>query len=74
MVKIYVALAAAVTLGLAFVATYQLGYSHGADGVRAKIAQEVREKLNAAQTADDTTTRCLADPTCRLSNDGLRRD
>jgi hypothetical protein len=53
---------------------YEVGRSHGGASVRADIAKEVRKKLNAAQTADDATTRCLADPQCRMSNDGYRRD
>ena len=53
---------------------YEFGRSHGVAAERARIAQEVRKKLNAAQTADDATTRCLADAQCRLSNDGYRID
>lgn len=68
----YALVAAGVLFALA--TSYEFGRSYGAASVRAQIAKEVREKLNAAQTADDATTRCLADPQCRLSNDGYRRD
>jgi hypothetical protein len=74
MIKIYAGIAAIVALGLAFAATYRIGYSHGAAGVRAEIAEQVQRRLKDAQIADDAATRCLADPQCRMSNDGYRRD
>lgn len=74
MVKIYIWIAVVCAASIAFAATYSAGYKAGANGVRVQIAKEVRGKLNAAQTADDATTRCLADAQCRLSNDGYRID
>jgi predicted metal-dependent HD superfamily phosphohydrolase len=41
---------------------------------RAERAAVVQRKLNNATIADDANTRCLADPHCRLSDDGYRRD
>jgi hypothetical protein len=41
---------------------------------RVERAAEVRKRLNDATLADTATARCLADPTCRLSDDGYRRD
>lgn len=74
MVKLYIGIAIVCAASIAFAATYSAGYKAGANNVRVEIAKEVRGKLNAAQTADDATTRCLADAQCRLSNDGYRRD
>ncbi len=53
---------------------YQLGRSHGGAEVREEIAKDTRKRLNNAQIADDAHNRCLADPACRVSNDGFRRD
>jgi alpha-D-ribose 1-methylphosphonate 5-triphosphate synthase subunit PhnG len=41
---------------------------------RAERAAVVQRKLQNATIADDDNTRCLADPRCRLSDDGYRRD
>lgn len=41
---------------------------------RAERAAVVQRKLENATIADDAATRCLADPGCRLSDDGYRRD
>lgn len=41
---------------------------------RADRAAVVQRKLENATIADDASTRCLADPRCRLSDDGFRRD
>lgn len=51
---------------------------HGYDrGYAARVAEEatiIRERTDAANRADDDARRCAADPACRLSNDGWRRD
>ena len=74
MTKIYIAVAGLVVLGLAFAGTYKLGERNGKNSVRAEIAEEVKRRLSNAQMADDAHTRCLANPDCRLRNDGFRRD
>jgi predicted metal-dependent HD superfamily phosphohydrolase len=53
-----------------FVAVKDLGRQEE----RAERAAVVQRKLNNATIADDANTRCLADPRCRLSDDGYRRD
>jgi len=51
-------------------AIWQAGY----DARTAQAAAEVQRKLHDANLADDASRRCAADPACRLSNDGYRRD
>lgn len=53
---------------------YQQGRRDGAAAVRAEIAAENARRLNDATRADDASRKCAADPVCRLSNDGFRRD
>lgn len=72
--KIYIIAAAAVAISLAVYGTFRLGARYGEANVRAEQAKIVTRKLNDASIADDAHNRCLADPTCRLSNDGFRRD
>lgn len=61
--------AACLAIGVAFVAVKKAGR----DAERAEQAETVRRKLNDATIADTAVTRCLADPACRLSDDGFKR-
>jgi len=49
-------------------------YEQGRAAERAAIAEATKRKLNDATIADDAHNRCVADPKCRVSNDGYRRD
>lgn len=56
-------------LGTAYVSIKHAGRAEE----RAEQAETVRRKLNDATIADTAVTRCLADPACRLSDDGFKR-
>lgn len=73
MIRIYVIIAAIAAGFLVLGTIYQVGRSHGGDAVRAEIAKETRRRLNDATIADDVHNRCIADPACRLSDDGYKR-
>jgi hypothetical protein len=55
-------------------AVYFKGRSDGYSSYEAAAAKQLKEKADAASTADDNARRCASDPSCRLSNDGFRRD
>ena len=54
--------------------TYFIGRSDGKAVCVASSYSITLEKNNAASHADDAARRCAADPACRLSNDGYKRD
>lgn len=68
--KLGAAIAVAALLGVAYHSVKDMGRQQE----RVERAAEVRKRLNDATLADSAATRCLADPACRLSNDGFRRD
>lgn len=63
-------IAVVILLGVAYHAVKDMGRQEE----RLERAAAVRKKLGDATLADSAATRCLADPACRLSNDGFRRD
>lgn len=69
---LYFAIGAAAVLALA--GAWHQAKQSGRDAERAEQADIIARKLNDATMADDAHARCLADPACRLSNDGFRRD
>jgi hypothetical protein len=74
--SLQLALRAGAALGAAAIVIWVLAAVKdlGRQEERAERAAVVQRKLNNATLADDATTRCLADPRCRLSDDGYRRD
>ncbi|CAN7663938.1 hypothetical protein LJR009_006067 [Bosea sp. LjRoot9] len=74
MTRLYVCLALGVLVALALSGAWHQAKQSGRDAERAEQADTIRRKLDDATMADDAHTRCLADPACRLSNDGYRRD
>lgn len=73
MTRIYVFIALGVAACLAIGVSFVVVKKAGRDAERAEQAETVRRKLNDATIADTDVTRCLADPTCRLSDDGFKR-
>lgn len=67
-------LAAVVALFTLLGSTYIIGRSDGKAVCVASSYSITLEKNNAASHADDAARRCAADPACRLSNDGYKRD
>lgn len=49
-------------------------YERGYASHQAEQAAQIQEKTNAANRADDLAVRCSLDPTCRLRDDGFRRE
>lgn len=74
MIRIYAFIGGAVALLLSYAVTYQIGKRAGENAFRAEQARVVERKLKDASIADDAHNRCLADPACRVSDDGFRRD
>lgn len=67
--------AGAVAAGLAAaIYGYHAIKDMGRQEERLERAATIQRKLDNATIADDANTRCLADPACRLSDDGFRRD
>lgn len=74
MMGIYLRLGVAIA-GIAVLAfVYHAVKDMGRQEERLERAAAIQRKLDNATIADDANTRCLADPACRLSNDGFRRD
>lgn len=48
--------------------------SDAVQAFRAKLLTQGAARVQDAVKADDDARRCSLDPTCRLSNDGWRRD
>lgn len=63
-----------VSIGSAFTLTYVKGRSDGDSICKARHYTNTLEKINEASRADDDARRCAVNPSCRLSNDGYRRD
>jgi len=63
-----------VAVAAALFVAYHSVKDMGRQQERVERAEAVRKRLNDATLADTAATRCLADPACRLSNDGFRRD
>jgi len=74
MIGIYIRIAAAVAVALVLGVAYHTVKDMGRQQERVERAAEVRKRLNDATLADSAATRCLADASCRLSNDGYRLD
>lgn len=74
--KLNLALGAIAIAGLIMGAggLYTKGRSDGRAIERAAIAEATARRLKDASAADDAHNRCLANPACRLSDDGFRRD
>lgn len=49
-------------------------YKEGRAAVIAEQAKEAQRRDDNAKAADDDARKCAADPTCRLRDDGWRRD
>ncbi len=73
MIRIYAFIAMGVAACLVIATAYVTIKASGRAEERAAQAEVVRRKLNDASIADTDVTRCLADPTCRLSDDGFKR-
>lgn len=74
MTGIYLRLGAAVAAIAMLAFVYHAVKDMGRQEERLERAAAIQRKLDNATIADDANTRCLADPKCRLSNDGFRRD
>lgn len=74
MIGLYVRIGAIVVVAILLGVAYHTVKDMGRQQERVERAAEVRKRLNDATLADSAATRCLADPACRLSNDGFRRD
>ena len=74
MIVTYIRLAAAIAIVVMLGFAYHTVKDMGRQQERVERAAEVQKRLNDATLADTAATRCLADPACRLSNDGFRRD
>ncbi len=74
MIRIYAFIIGGVLFATLLVTAYHTIKQMGRVEERIEQAETVRRKLNNATIADDVNSRCLADPSCRLSNDGFRRD
>ena len=74
MIGIYIRIAAIVAGIMALALVYHTVKNMGRHEERLERAAEARRKLNDATLADTAVTRCLADPACRLRDDGFRRD
>lgn len=74
MIGIYIRIAAAVAVAIVLGVAYHTVKDMGRQQERTERAAEVRKRLNDATLADSAVTRCLADASCRLQNDGYRRD
>ncbi len=74
MIGIYIRIAAAVAALLVLGFVYHAIKDMGRQEERIERAAEVRRKLNDASIADSAATRCLADASCRLRDDGFKRD
>lgn len=68
---LYIGLAVAMLAAISYIG--HSIYQAGKDSARAEQAETVKRKLNDATIADTDVTRCLADPACRLSDDGFKR-
>ena len=53
---------------------YFKGRADGYASYAASVAQQLKEKSDAVNQADDLARRCAADPECRVRDDGYRRD
>jgi hypothetical protein len=72
--KLYAILA---LVAVCIVAAGSIALRIRADGYNSRVVEEVRattKRSTNANRADDAARRCAADPDCRLSNDGFRRD
>lgn len=74
MIATYLKLGAIVVIAVLLGVAYHTVKDMGRQEERVERAAEVRKRLNDATLADTAATRCLADASCRLSNDGFRRD
>lgn len=74
MIATYLKLGAIVVIAVLLGVAYHAVKDMGRQEERVERAAEVRKRLNDATLADTAATRCLADASCRLSNDGFRRD
>lgn len=70
----YLKLAGVIAVAVGLSVAYHIVKDMGRQEERVERAAEIRKRLNDATLADSAATRCLADPSCRLSNDGFRRD
>ena len=73
MIRVYAFIAMGVAACLVLATVYVSVKQAGRAEERAEQAETVRRKLNDATIADTAVTRCLADPACRLSDDGFKR-
>lgn len=74
MIGVYLRLGAAVAAIAVLAFAYHAVKDMGRQEERQERAAAIQRKLDNATIADDANTRCLADPACRMSNDGFRRD
>lgn len=74
MIGAYIKLGAAVAALAALAFAYHAIKDAGRQQERVERAAAIQRKLDNATIADDAHNRCLADPSCRLSDDGYRRD
>ena len=49
-------------------------YKEGRAAILAEQAAEAKRRDDNAKAADDDSRKCAADPSCRLRDDGWRRD
>lgn len=64
-----------VAVVIAFVTfVYFKGRIDGQASYAAEVAQQLKEKSDAVNQADDLARRCATDPECRVRDDGYRRD
>lgn len=70
----YLKLGAIVVVAILLGVAYHTVKDMGRQQERTERAAAVRKRLNDATLADSAATRCLADASCRLSDDGFRRD
>lgn len=55
-------------------AGYRAGNANGRTELTREIADQVKERRDAAGVAEDVVRRCIADDDCRLRDEPFRRD
>lgn len=72
--KLWLYLAAAVTLTSAITFGVRSVYLAGRNSLLAEQAAAAQRRLQDATKAEDAARKCFSDPACRMRNDPNRRD